>query len=115
MKEFTIDLTQELVDYAQRLGYEIDTRVYLIDRIFDMHKNDTDTRLFDSMPFKKYQRELSEIKTEYDLAVREIGEKIKDIVYKKMGRDDINFDWEIADFNALKATITVTEDGIEKV
>ena len=110
MKKFTIELTQELVDYAQRLGYEIDTRVYLIDRIFDMHKNDTDTRLFDSVPFKKYQKELSEIKAEYNLAVREIDEKIKDIVYKKIGKDDINFDWEIADFNELQATITVMED-----
>ncbi len=110
MEKFTIELTQELIDYVQRIGYEVDTRVYLIDRMFDMHKSDTDTSLFDSVPFKKYHKDLENKKTEYDLAVKELGERIKPIVCQKLGRNDVNFNFEIPDFNELKAYITVLED-----
>lgn len=115
MQKFTIDLTQELVDYVQRIGYEVDTRVYLIDRMFDMHKNDTDTALFDSVPFKKYHGELAEKKAEYDMAVRKLGDKLKPVVCKMAGREDVNFNFEIPDFNDLKARITLLEDADEKV
>lgn len=110
MKTFTIELTQELVDYVQRIGYEVDTRVYLIDRMFDMHKNDTDTSLFDSVPFKKYHKELEEKKTEYDMAVKKLGDELKPIVCQRLGQSDVNFNFEIPDFNELKAYITVLED-----
>lgn len=108
-KTFTIDLTQELVDYVQRVGYEVDTRVYLIDRMFDMHKNDTDTSLFDSVPFQKYHQELTEKKAEYDLAVKKLGERLKPIVCEKVGRPDVEFNFDIPDFNDLKAHITVLD------
>lgn len=114
-KTFTIELTQELVDYVQRVGYEVDTRVYLIDRMFDMHKNDTDTSLFDSVPFKKYHEELTEKKTEYDMAVKALGEKLKPVVCERVGRPDVEFNFEIPDFNDLKAYITVLEGADEKV
>lgn len=110
MKKFTIELTQELVDYVQRVGYEVDTRVYLIDRMFDMHKNDTDLSFFDSVPFKKYHEELEQKKAEYDMAVKQLGEKLKPVVCEMVGREDVNFNFEIPDFNDLKAYITVLDE-----
>lgn len=111
-KEFTIELNQKEVDYIQRIGYEIDTRVYLIDRMFDMHKNDTDASLFDSVPFKKYHKELEERKAEFDMAVKKLGEDvIKPVVCKKLGVDDVNFNFEIPDFSNPLVYITVLEES----
>ena len=112
MKNFTIELKQEMVDYIQRIGYEVDTRVYLIDRMFDMHKNDTDTSLFDSLPFKKYHSELEAKKAEFDMAVRKLGDEvIEPIVCEKLGKNIVKFNFEIPDFNNPLVHITVLEES----
>lgn len=104
---FKITIPQELVDYVQRLGRDIDSRVYLIDRMFDNHRNDEDAAILDSVPFKKYHKEFEELKAEYDLAVSELGNKIIPFVAEKTGNDDPKFDWRIDDFSSLEVTITM--------
>ena len=102
---FKITIPQELVDYIQRIGRDVDSRVYLIDRLFDMHKYDEDTQVFDSVPFQKYTKEFEELKTEYDLAVKELGNKLIPIVAEKTGIKEPKFDWFIDDFASLEVEI----------
>jgi len=104
---FKITIPQELVDYVQRLGRDVDSRVYLIDRMFYNHRNDEDTNMFDSVPFKKYQKEFEELKAEYDMAVDKLGEKLIPFVVEKTGIEDPKFDWKIDDFTSLEVEITM--------
>jgi hypothetical protein len=106
-KMFKITIPQELVDYVQRLGRDVDSRVYLIDRMFYNHRNDEDTNMFDSVPFKKYQKEFEELKAEYDMAVSKLGEKLIPFVTEKTGIEDPKFDWKIDDFASLEVEITM--------
>ena len=104
---FKITIPQELVDYVQRLGRDVDSRVYLIDRLFENHRNDEDTTMFDSVPFKKYQKEFEELKAEYDIAVKQLGDKLIPFVQKETGIDEPRFDWKIEDFSSLEVIITM--------
>ena len=68
MKKIEIIVAQEMVDYLQRLNYEVFTREEIIAKLIEMHKDDTDDSLFVSKPFLKYSEELSRIKAEYEIA-----------------------------------------------
>lgn len=71
MKKIEINVPQEMVDYLQRLNYEVFTREEVITKLIEMHKNDIDDSLFTSKPFLKYSEELSRIKAEFELAKAE--------------------------------------------
>lgn len=72
MKKIEINVTQEMVNYLQRLNYEVFTREEIITKLLEMHKNDTDDSLFTSKPFLKYSEELSRVKAEYEMAKLEV-------------------------------------------
>ena len=71
MKQIKINLTQETINYLQRLNYEVQTREEIITKLIEMHKDDSDDSLFVSKPFLKYSEELSRVKAEYELAKTE--------------------------------------------
>lgn len=71
MKKIEISVNQEMIDYLQRLNYEVFTREEVITKLLEMHKNDTDDSLFTSKPFLKYSEELSRIRAEYEMAKSE--------------------------------------------
>ena len=54
MNKLEINVTQEMVNYLQRLNFEIQTREEIITKLIEMHKDDTDDGLFVSKPFLKY-------------------------------------------------------------
>jgi len=72
MKKIEINITQDMVNYLQRLNYEVFTREEIITKLIEMHKDDTDDSLFVSKPFLKYSEELSRIKAEYEMAKLEV-------------------------------------------
>ena len=110
MKVLEIELTQEMIDYVQRLGFEVDARVHLLDRMFDNHKDDITTKMFDSVPFKKYYKEYETLKAEYDMATKKLEGTIREIVIEKTGNPDVRFNWFIDNFTDLKARIELEED-----
>lgn len=68
MKTIQINVTQETINYLQRLSFEVFTREEIITKLIEIHKDDNDDSLFTSKPFLKYSEELSRIKAEYELA-----------------------------------------------
>ena len=47
---FTIKVENKMVDYLQRLGFDIDSRLAVIDRMFITHKDDTDYSVLSQLP-----------------------------------------------------------------
>ena len=108
MKEkFNLKLTEEMVAEVRAIGAEVDVRVYVIEHMFEAHKNDVDSSIVTSIPFKAYQKELMEYKLKYDAAVKTLGDKIIPMVQEHLGVEDVNFDWNIEDFTNLEVAITV--------
>ena len=102
MKQIKINVTQEMVDYLQRLNFEVQTREEIITKLLEMHKDDSDDSLFVSKPFLKYSEELSRVKAEYEMAKLEV-EKL--YVPKELyGQHE--YKWNI-DFSTNEMTIDV--------
>lgn len=105
MKQIKINVTQETVNYLQRLNYEVQTREEIITKLLEMHKDDADDSLFISKPFLKYSEELSRIKAEYELAKSEVEKLcVPEFLY---GQHQYN--WNI-DFATNEMTIDVLCD-----
>lgn len=107
-KKFTVDITTEQANYLQRLGADVDSKVFLIDRMFSNHASDEDTALFDSVPFKHYMSEYEKSRMEWELAKSEfqktyLDKKVAEITKEK----DVSYTWQIKDFLSLKCEITV--------
>lgn len=102
MKQIKIIVTQEMIDYLQRLNFEVQTREEIITKLIEMHKDDTDASLFVSKPFVKYSEELARVKAEYELAKIEVEKLyIPKVLY---GVHEYN--WNI-DFTTNEMTIDV--------
>ena len=94
-----IKVNQETVDYLQRLHYEVECREDIIQRIIEAHALDEDAAVIRSVPFRKYQEELSELKAEYEFAKQEVtNQYIPDEVKKE------NATWQL-DFQTATLTI----------
>lgn len=72
MKQIKLVVTQEMVNYLQRLSFEVQTREEIITKLLETHKDDVDDSLFTSKPFLKYSEELSRVKAEFELAKLEV-------------------------------------------
>lgn len=112
MKTYEVEISQELANYLQRLGYEVDTRLSIIDRLFTNHKDDTDASVFESVPFKTYSKQLEDVQAEYNMAKDKMTEYLRPLVAETEGvpEEEVLFDWRIDDFNSLKATIIVHDN-----
>lgn len=107
-KNFKLKLTEEMVAEVQALGAEVDTRVHVINSMFETHKTAADDSVFTSVPFMSYQKSLQEYKTKYDAAVKALGDNvIIPMVQEHLGVEDVNFDWNIEDFTKLEVDITL--------
>lgn len=107
-KEFIIKITEDQANYLQRLGTEVDSKVFIIDRLFANHATDTDTQLFDSVPFQHYVKEYEKAYLEWELAKAEFKEQVLiPIVREKTGEENPNFNWIIDDFLSLECKITL--------
>lgn len=106
-KELKIEVQQESMDYLQRLAFEVEGRLEVINRLFTNHANDTDASVLTSVPFKTYQKEFDEANAAYNIAKDEFGKKIRPIVEEAVGQEGIDFDWMIEDFTQPYVNITV--------
>lgn len=75
MRTIKIDVNHELVDYIQRLHFEVEQRKDIIQRLIEAHANDTDATVLTSSAFKAYSAELSDFVAEYELAKQELENK----------------------------------------
>lgn len=109
MRKLEINVTQEMIDYLQRLNFEVQTREEIITKLIEMHKDDTDDRLFVSKPFLKYSEELSRVKAEYELAKVEVEK----LYIPKVLYGQHQYNWNV-DFSTNVMTIEVLcECGIK--
>lgn len=108
MNNFTLTLEDsEVFNYLNRLYLDVESRMFVIDRMFDNHKNDTDTSLFNSVPWKAYMSELEVTRSEYSMAKDEFSKMIYPIVQEKTGIENVEFDWNITDFMQRQVEITL--------
>lgn len=110
MKHYTIQTSQETNDYLQRLDYDIETRLLVIDKLFSMHKDDGDTSLFESSAWKKYYSELEEAKVEFELAKLKLQTELSAEVDRIEGRQGVRFNWSVNSYLVPEAQIVVLED-----
>ncbi len=107
-KEFIIPITEEQVNYLQRLGSEVESKVFIIDKLFANHANDTDTQLFDSIPFKHYMKEYEKAHFEWEQAKIEFEKQVLiPAVAEKTGIIEPSFNWKIDDYLSLQCKITM--------
>lgn len=105
-KEFIINITEEQANYLQRLGNEVDSKIFVIDRLFINHVNDTDIQLFNSIPYQHYEKEYEKAYLAWETAKTEFEkEYLLPQVKKLTGIDNPHFNWSIDDFLALECKI----------
>lgn len=109
MKKFTLELNKETADYLQRLAYEVMTRKDVVAHMLESAKNDTDTSVLDSVPFKHYHKLLEEAECSYDIAKTELEKSLQPRVLEHEGKD-VKFIWEVTDFSEHLVHITVLGD-----
>ena len=109
MKEniFYLPVTQDVTNYLQRLAFEVEGRLGVIDRLFTTHANDDNDSVLTSVPFRKYHEEYDKINAEYSIAKEELGNALRPLVEEKTGIKDVSFDWTIEDFSENKVKIVV--------
>ena len=106
-KQFTVPLSEEQINYLQRLGVEVDSKAFLIDYMFNNHMNDGNLQMFKSAPFQHYEKQYEEAFAAFNLAKAELENScLKPIVYEKYG-DGTEFTWTIDDYASLECKITV--------
>lgn len=109
-KKFKLPISEEVCNYLQKLSVGVDARLEVINKIFSTHAYDTDSFVLESIPFKKYHSEFEEMKTEFEYAKKDLTERLKPLVYEKVGKTDVKFNWNIVDFVLHEVEITVVSD-----
>lgn len=106
MTNLKIEISQDTCNHLQRLAYEVSTRQGVVSRMLEDAKNDVDTSLFDSVPFKHYHKLLEEAVYAYDVAKNELHDHLKEEVAKRFG-EDAAFSWSLDDFTVPEVNVTV--------
>lgn len=107
-KEFTLEIPKDTADYLQRLAYEVMTRRDVIVGMFEAHKDDADSTVLDSTPFKHYHKLLEEAEFAYDVAKNEFGKYLDPIVTEHEGHP-VDHRWRVKDFNEQLVYISIEE------
>lgn len=105
MRTLKIDVkNQEIINYIERLHFEVEQRKDIIQRLIEAHANDSDALVLVSPAFKAYSSELSEFVAEYESAKQEIQDTfIPDYL------NGHQFNWTL-DFNTKQLIIDVLCD-----
>ena len=100
-KVLKLEVSQELVDYIERLSFEEASLKDIITTYLDLHKEDKDDSAINNPIFESYQKKYLAAKTEYELAKKRItAEYIPDCLL------DQQYDWNL-DFSSNILTINV--------
>lgn len=105
-REFSLEVNKETCDYLQRLAFEVMTRRDVITNMLQMAKDDVDSSVLESVPFKHYHKLLEEAEYAYDTAKMELENYVKPLVLEHEGKD-VPFSWQVRDFNEHLVWITV--------
>ena len=97
MKVTNYSINQEMANYIQRFIYEIDNKIFIIDRLFSTHKDDKDDSLLTSEVFKKHIKEYTKLRVQYVALTQLINNEIWDFLTNK-GYDFDSIEWNINDF-----------------
>lgn len=106
-KEMILDVNEDTINYLQRLGYEVDSMRSIIDFMFDSHRNDKTNDLFESVPWKTYMRKYEQVNAAYNMAKLEYSKQLQKVVDTKLGRKNVEFNWEIENFQDKKVRVTL--------
>lgn len=108
MEKIYVEFNEDQGLNLQLLGTDVDSKVFLIDRLLANHANDTDTQLFDSVPFKHYHKEYEQAFIKYEQAKKDFENNfLKPIVEEQTGKKNVPFTWQIDDFNSGKCEVTL--------
>lgn len=106
-EEFIINFSSEQGDYLQRLGTEVDAKAYVIDYMLTNHMNDDNTLLFESVPFKHYEKQYEEAMIAFNLAKQEFDrDYLKPQILEKYGKD-VGYTWQIDDYTSKECKVTI--------
>lgn len=111
-KTFVLPVSEDLCNYLQKLSVGVEARLEVIDKIFSNHATDSDASVLESVPFKKYHSEFEEMKTEFEYAKKDLTERLKPLVCERVGKNDVKFKWNIADFLLHEVEITIVDDKV---
>lgn len=108
--EYKFKIDEEHLNLLQRLGLEVDTKVFLLKRMFEDHKDDKDDSLFRSVPFQHYQKLFEEDFATWQLAKDEFLYKyVRPWVIEKTGMADPTFTW-LVDFSTGECIVVMAEN-----
>lgn len=99
MTQLKFNINQDVANYIQRIIFEIDNKVFIIDRMFSNHKEDDDASLlFENRLFIKYMNEYRALRYEYSVLTGLINKQILDFLNKNNYTYN-TVDWSITDFS----------------
>lgn len=104
MREIKIDINQELVNYIERLHFEVESRKDIIQRIIEAHANDSDADVLMSPAFKSYSKELADFVAEYEIAKNELQDN-----YVPKYLEGHKYNWELK-FETKQLVISILCD-----
>lgn len=88
-----IKITGELSNYIERLYREYIGKKDIITTLFELHKYDKDSSIFESVPYKHYEKLFDEAKFAYDTAMTEINNTIvPEECRNEMHRFEVDFE-----------------------
>lgn len=101
INEIKIEVAQELVNYIERLQYEVDAYKDVITTLMNAHVGDSDGAFVNSAVFTSYSEKFAEAKAEYELAKEQMTQQ-----YIPSCLTEHNTSWAL-DFATCQLTITV--------
>ena len=106
-KEFYIEINKDVCSLLERLSYDIETRKGIVTRLLEDSKNDSDSSVLDSIPFRTYHKQLEESICSFETAKLDLQDYLDKEVTANAG-DSVSYLWNIEDFRNPKVKITVT-------
>lgn len=106
-KTYKFPIPEEMVTPLQKLDYEISTASFIVERLFDTHKGDADTSLFDSVPFKAYIKKIEEARYAYDQEKQKLTDYLIPLIKEKENDENVNFNWNLENFAIPEVRIDI--------
>lgn len=91
-------INQEMANYIQKFIFEIDNKIFIIDRLFSTHKDDNDDSLLKSEVFNKHMNEYIKLRVQYVELTQLINNQILDFLRERNYKFN-TVKWNIEDFH----------------
>lgn len=105
MTQLKFNINQEVANYIQRIMFEMDNKIFIVDRMFTNHKDDEDASLLlENRLFVKYMHEYKELRFQYVELTNLINKQILDFLNKNNYKFK-RIQWNINDFYSKRELI----------